>query len=141
MDFVPDIIGDRAYQQMNEMAKRNDFISPPEQTMEDSGFNRREYKDESCNIFRGVYNGGVKTFKVIKFETPVPAMVDLAGMLRQAGVKDAPGAVDYFERRFLRAHLQDQDRQSLVKFLKDLDETSLRELLHLILSTPEYQLS
>ena len=147
MDFIPDIIGDRAYQQMNEMAKRNDFISPPDRNMEDSGFNRREYKAESYNIFRGVYNGGIKTFKVMKFEPPMPAKVDLAGMIRQAGVKDAPGVVDYFERRFLRVRLQDLDRQSLVKFLKDrtsggeIDETSLREVLHLILSTPEYQLA
>ena len=147
MDFVPDIIGERAYQQMNEMAKRGDFSSPPDQTADDSGFNRREYKAESYNIFRGVYNGGIKTFKVLKFDPPVPAKVDLVAMLHDAAVKDAAGAVNYFEHRFLRVRLQEQDRVALVKFLKDrigegaMDEVSLRELLHLILSTPEYQLA
>jgi len=38
----------------------------------DSGFNRREYKSETYNIFRGVYNGGIRALKTIQFDPPVP---------------------------------------------------------------------
>jgi len=42
----------------------------------------------------------------------------------------------------MRVSLADKDRQVLVDFLKTrrMDEGSLRELLYLVLSTPEYQL-
>jgi hypothetical protein len=82
MDFVADIIGQRAYEQMNEMAKRGDFPSPPGAADEDSGFNRNMAKVETYNIFRGVYNGGIRTFKTLKFDTPTPAKVDTRGILR-----------------------------------------------------------
>jgi hypothetical protein len=154
LDFVADIIGDRAYQQMNEMARRGDFSSAPEMAMEDSGFNRTGgLRSESYNIFRGVYNGGIKALKTLKFDPPMPATVDVAGMIRQAGVIDAQGAVDYLGRRFLRVKMQEADRQSLMEFLakrlgsSSIDfskgnlETDLRELLHLVLSMPEYQLA
>jgi hypothetical protein len=71
-------------------------------------------------------------------------------MIRQAGVKDAQGAVDYLGRRFLRVKMQEADRHALIEFLagrldsSSIDsgksglETDLRELLHLALSMPEY---
>ena len=59
--------------------------------------------------------------------------------------------VDQYIRRFLRVPLAPKDRQVLVDFLRtklgtsdvrpgDKLENSLRELLYLVLSTPEYQL-
>jgi hypothetical protein len=75
----------------------------------------------------------------------MPAKVDLLGMLRTAGVKekDSGAAVDYFGKRFLRVTMDPADREKLVGFMKDREwtETNLRELLHLILSMPEYQLA
>ena len=74
-------------------------------------------------------------------------------MMRQAGVTDATSAVYYLGRRFLRVKTEDADRQSLIKFLtarlgsssidfgKERLETDLLELLHLVLSMPEYQLA
>ena len=41
LDYVADIIGQGPYEQMNEMAKRGDYSSPPDQMEADSGFNRR----------------------------------------------------------------------------------------------------
>ncbi|HLF83422.1 MAG TPA: DUF1800 domain-containing protein [Blastocatellia bacterium] len=158
MDFVGDIIGQQAYRQLAEMARRGDFTSSPsmpaEAAMQESGFNRRAGTNtETYNVFRGVYNGAVKTFKVYKPDPPLPARVDLAGMLRKAGVKGVNGAVAYFARRFLRVAPREGDRQELIAYLKqrvgangiDFDrqslESDLREVLHLIMSLPEYQLA
>jgi hypothetical protein len=153
MDFVADIIGERAYEQMNEMAKKGDFASAPDRNEMDSGFNRRSTGDETYNIFRGVYNGGILTMKKVQFEASRPARIDMGGMLRGAGVADAAGAVDYLCKRFLRASMQSPDREALTRFLaerlgsKTIDynraglETDLRELLHLVMSLPEYQLA
>jgi hypothetical protein len=69
----------------------------------------------------------------------------------EAGAKTAEAAVDHLTRRFLRAQLSPKDRLVLVDFLKarlggdaiqpgDRVEPALRELLYLVLSTPEYQL-
>ena len=66
---------------------------------------------------------------------------------------DATGAVDNLMRRFLRVPLTGERRQTLIRFLEQQNggpqidysryrlEKDLRELLHLIMSTPEYQLS
>jgi uncharacterized protein (DUF1800 family) len=145
MDFVPDIIGQRAYQQMNEMAKRGDFTSYPDNAEMDSGFNRNRANVETYNIFRGVYNGAIKTFKVLKVDPPTPATIDLAAMLSAEGVRDrdSAAAVDHLTHRFLRVTIEKADHDRLTAFLKERDwtETNLRETLHLVLSMPEYQLA
>ena len=61
----------------------------------------------------------------------------------QAAKADTPEkVVDHFLHRFMRVSLADKDRQVLVDFLRArrMDEGALRELLYLVLSTPEYQL-
>jgi len=158
LDFVGDIIGQAAYHQLTEMARRGDFTSSPsmsaEASMQESGFTRRtSTNNETYNLFRGVYNGAIKTFQVYKPDPPIPARVDLAGMIRLAGAKDASGAVNYLARRFLRVAPREGDRQALITYLKqrletnEIDynrqglETDLREVLHLIMSLPEYQLA
>lgn len=153
LDYVADIIGQRPYEQMNEMAKRGDYSSPPDQAEMDSGFNRKTYADQSYNIFRGVYNGAILTQKKIKHDPLVPAKVDLVGMIRTNNLKDTGAVVDYFGKRFLSTPLGVSDRTRLVEYLnqrlgqKTIDfnheglETDLRETLHLVLSMPEYQLA
>jgi hypothetical protein len=63
-------------------------------------------------------------------------------MLQSAKADTPEKVVDHFLHRFMRVSLADKDRRVLVDFLKArrLDENSLRELLYLVLSTPEYQL-
>jgi hypothetical protein len=153
LDYVADIIGQRAYEEMNEMAKHGDFTSPPAQDQNDSGFNRKTYPDQTYNIFRGVYNGAVLTLKKIKRDPPVVARIDLVAMIRTSGAKDSGAAVDYLAHRFLSTPLALTDRERLVQYLNgrlgqktiDFDraglEADLRETLHLILSMPEYQLA
>jgi hypothetical protein len=63
-------------------------------------------------------------------------------MVQAAKADTAEKVVDHFLHRFMRVPLAEKDRQVLVDFLKNkrMDENSLRELLYLVLSTPEYQL-
>jgi len=86
---------------------------------------------------------------------PIPrttANVDFVPMIKAANVTTVEAAVDYFCRRFLRVDLQSQRRIAVIDFLQqELDsetldygnealERALRRLVHLILSSPEYQL-
>ena len=101
----------------------------------------------------GVYRGYVKAFARVKEVPPTPAKVSLTAMAKSAGVKTADDAVDYFTLRFLRVAPTADTRTALVDFVKKQWggaqinygaanlEKSLRELAHLIMSTPEYQLS
>ncbi len=101
----------------------------------------------------GVRNGYVKAFERVK-ETPrTSAKLNLTAMAKGAGVKTADETVDYFVLRFLRLPLADSDRAAMVDYLKKqwggaqinfsaaAVEKSLRELVHMIMSTPEYQIS
>jgi hypothetical protein len=71
--------------------------------------------------------------------------------MMNAGANTVDKAVDQLVARFLSVKLAEKDRASLVAFLRgklesnvvqrgDKLEESLRELLYLVLSTPEYQL-
>jgi len=72
-------------------------------------------------------------------------------MVRDARADTVEKVVDHFAARFLRVSLAENDRAVLVDFLRTKLETStiqpserlepaLRELLYLVVSTPEYQL-
>jgi hypothetical protein len=72
-------------------------------------------------------------------------------MVRSAGADTVDKVVDHFVHRFLSVSLADKDRAVLVGFLRgklgtdaiqpgEKLEESLREVLYLVLSTPEYQL-
>jgi hypothetical protein len=80
-----------------------------------------------------------------------PAKINLTEMVRAAGADTVDKVVDHFLHRFLSVSLADRDRALLVNFLRgkvgassirssETLEDSLRELLYLVLSTPEYQL-
>lgn len=100
----------------------------------------------------GVYNGMNRAFRRVKPVDQTPARIDLTAMVQEAGAATAPQVVDYFVTRFVRLPLEPADRQALIGFLRargggealDLQspetEAHLRELLHLIMSTSEYQL-
>lgn len=108
---------------------------------------------EDFNLFRGVFNAAWRAVEMVPPEPRKTAEFRIGPMLQAENVTDAPGAVDALMKRFLRAPLQDARRAELVKYLEGqlgsgaIDfsgsglEKALRELLHLILSTPEYQLS
>ena len=109
-------------------------------------------RDEDFNTRFGSFRGWQMAIEKVK---PIPrhaARIDLTQMVRNAKLKNTAEVVDYFIRRFMRVAPGDDARRMLVLFLdKELGtpdisiaqtymEDSLRLLLHLIMSQPEYQL-
>jgi hypothetical protein len=110
-------------------------------------------RDEDFNTRYGSFRGWQMALERVK---PIPrqtAQVDLTQMVVGAGLKNTTEVVDYFIHRFMRVPPADEKRQALVNLLtKELGtsdiaaakaymEDSLRLLLHLLMSEPEYQLS
>jgi hypothetical protein len=86
---------------------------------------------------------------------PIPrhaAAVNLTQLVAEAGLKNTGEVVDYFINRLMRVPPSAEKRQSLINFLnrelgtadiavaKTYMEDSLKLVLHLIMSEPEYQL-
>jgi len=99
-------------------------------------------RDEDYNTRYGGWAGYQIAFKRTKLIPRQPVSIDLMSMVQSAHADTPEKVVDHFLRRFMRVSLAEKDRQVLVEFLKSkrMDESSLRELLYLVLSTPEYQL-
>jgi hypothetical protein len=123
-----------------------------EATLEgDAESNRMVDRDEDYNTRYGGYAGYLLAFKRTTLVPRRPAALDLTAITRAAGADTAEKVVDHFTDRFLRQKFAPKDRVVLVDFLRGklggsavrpsaTLETSLRELLYLVLSTPEYQL-
>lgn len=108
--------------------------------------------------FNGVAEHLGRSHRVVEpSQNPIPtprnaANIDLSGMVRESGAKTAAEAVDYLLWRMLRVPASKVTRDGLVSFLtselgtdgleraKTYMEDPLRLTVHLIMSTPEYQL-
>jgi uncharacterized protein (DUF1800 family) len=117
----------------------------------DAQSNMMVEREEDYNTRYGGYAGFQMAFKRTKLIPRHTAAIDLTAMIRTARADTVDKVVDHFIHRFLRVPLAARDRTALVDFLRgklgspavqpsDALETSLRELLYLVLSTPEYQL-
>ena len=110
-------------------------------------------RDEDFNTRYGSFRGWQMAIERVK---PIPrpaANVDLTRMVTSAGLKNTSEVVDYFIHRFMRVPPAEEKRPVLISFLnaqlgtsdilvaKTYMEDSLRLLLHLLMSEPEYQLS
>jgi hypothetical protein len=105
------------------------------------------------DLVAGVGTAAGLAFSRIKSTPKTPAELDIIEMVRSAGVETADDLVDYFVYRFLRVKLGESDRQLIIAYMVKLSggekidysspdaEGDLRELLHTIMSTPEFQLS
>ena len=109
-------------------------------------------RDEDFNTRYGSFRGWQMAIERVK---PIPrhtAQTNLSAMVQAEQLTDTAEVVDYFILRFLRVPPSAQARQRLIDFLnEDLGtndihiaqsymEDSLRLLLHLVMSQPEYQL-
>ena len=108
-------------------------------------------RDEDYNTRYGGYKGNLLAFERTKLIPRSPAKIDLTAMVTEAHADTVDKVVDHFVRRFLSVTLGDRERGLLVDFLRgklgsstvqasEKLEQSLRELLYLVLSAPEYQL-
>jgi hypothetical protein len=110
-------------------------------------------RDEDFNTRYGSFRGWQMAIEKVK---PIPrhfARVDLSGMVMAADLANTEAVVDYFIERFMRVPPGAAARQTMVAFLdKELGtsdiaraqtymEDSLRLLLHVVMSQPEYQLA
>ena len=109
-------------------------------------------RDEAFNTRYGSYRGWQMAIERVK---PIPrhtARLDLAGMVRGAGLATSREVVDYLAERFLSVPLDEGTAEALAEFLAtelgtdDVAaaatwlEDPLRIVLHALLSLPEYQL-
>jgi hypothetical protein len=108
-------------------------------------------RDEDYNTRYAGYKGNLLAMERTKLIPRRPANLDLAAMVAAAGADTADKIVDHFLHRFLSVPLGERERRLLVDFARgklgsstvrpsETLEESLRELLYLVLSTPEYQL-
>lgn len=110
-------------------------------------------RDEDFNTRYGSFRGWQMAIERV---IPIPrqtAKTDLSGMVIKEQLTSTAEVVDYFFARFLRVSPDQQTRAKLIAFLnEDLGtndivaaqtymEDSLRLLLHIVMSQPEYQLS
>jgi uncharacterized protein (DUF1800 family) len=141
-------VGERLARGMDitEATKENDA---PANMMAES--NMMVDRDEDYNTRYGGYKGALIAFERTKTIPRRPAGIDLTALTKAAGADTVDKVVDQFVMRFLSVKLADKDRAALVAFLRgklgsnavqpgEKLEESLRELLYLVLSTPEYQL-
>jgi Protein of unknown function (DUF1800) len=117
----------------------------------DAESNAMADRDEDFNTRYGSYRGYVMAFERTRLIPRHAADVNLTAMIEAAGAKTIDDAVDHFVRRFLRQALDQKERAVLIDFFRgrlgaamlkpsEKLEPALRELLYLVLSTPEYQL-
>ncbi len=109
-------------------------------------------RDEDFNTRLASYHAWRKAIEKVK---PIPrtlAQLDVSAMVRAAGCKTTQSAVDHLLARFLSMPIQGDTRQKIAAMLEadigtaDLTqadsymEDALRNVLHVILSLPAYQL-
>ena len=110
-------------------------------------------RDEDFNTRYGGYMGYVMAYERLILVPRHVADLDLAKMVTDAGAETVEEIVDHLVRRFLRVPVDADARAVLVQHLRDelgadqmpppgpRVERSLRSLLYLVLSAPEYQLA
>lgn len=118
-----------------------------------SMFNMMAGADEDYNTRYGSTHGWQEAFRRVKPIRRYAAQLSLTSIVTQAGLTTTSEVVDYFLGRLLRVPLAEEDRQALIDFLtQELGteqieltvtylEEPVRHLVHLVMSTPEYQLS
>ena len=111
------------------------------------------FASQDYDLYAAVGVGLRIGYERIKPIPTTPAELDITEMAKSAGIETAEDAVDYFIHRFLRVKLDETDRQLTIAYMKDLTggekidyespdvENHLRELIHAIMSMPEFQLS
>jgi uncharacterized protein (DUF1800 family) len=142
---APDRLMPATYARVGENIARGMNIT--EATKEGTGdaeSNAQVDRDEDYNTRYASYRGYTMAFERTK---PIPRRVadlSLVSMVAAAHADTAEAVVDHFARRFLSVPLSAKDRATFIEFMRGKSLTSepaLRELLYLVLSTPEYQLN
>jgi hypothetical protein len=109
--------------------------------------------DEEFNTRYAGYHGTLEAMRRVKPIPRLPAEIDFVIMVVDAGLGTTSDVVRYFQKLLLRIPLAQEHEAELISFLDhelgtnnialsiSYLEEPLRMLIHLIMSTPEYQLS
>ena len=142
---APDRLMPATYARVGDnLAKGMNVTEATKEGTGDAESNAQVDRDEDYNTRYASYRGYLAAFERTK---PIPrrtAALSLVSMASAAHADTPQAVVDCFVKRFLSVPLRPQDRAAFVEFFKEkslTDESALRELLYLVLSTPEYQLS
>jgi uncharacterized protein DUF1800 len=142
---APDRLMPATYARVGEnLGKGMNITEATKEGTGDAESNAQLERDEDYNTRYASYRGYVTAFERTK---PIPrhvADLNLTAMVAAARAGTAEAVVDCFVRTFLSVPLSPKDRAVFVEFLRGkpaTSESALRELLYLVLSTPEYQLN
>ena len=131
----------------------SDATKPDTKSGELAESNMAADRDEDFNTRYGSFRGWQMAIERVKAIPRDTARLNLSRMVTDAQLKTTTEVVDSMLRRFLRVHPSGDARARLIAFLdKELGtsdvaeaqtymEDSLRLLVHLIMSEPEYQLA
>jgi hypothetical protein len=142
---APDRLMPATYARVGDnIAKGMNITEATKEGTGDAESNAQVDRDEDYNTRYASYRGYLMAFERTK---PIPRRVadlSLVSMIAAAHADTVEAAVDHFAKRFLSVPLSSRDRAAFVDFMRGkplTSESALRELLYLVLSTPEYQLS
>jgi hypothetical protein len=142
---APDRLMPATYARVGEnLAKGMNVTEATKEGTGDAESNAQLERDEDYNTRYASYRGYLTAFERTR---PIPRRVadlNLTAMVSAAHAGTAEAVVDHFARRFLSVPLSEKDRDVFVEFFhgkSTASESALRELLYLVLSTPEYQVN
>jgi hypothetical protein len=140
---APDRLMPATYARVGDnLAKGMNITEATKDGTGDAESNAQLERDEDYNTRYASYRGYVAAFERTR---PIPrhvADLNLAAIVAAAHATTSEAVVDHLARRFLSVPLSAKDRGVFVEFLRGkslTSESDLRELLYLVLSTPEYQ--
>ena len=142
---APDRLMPATYARVGEnIAKGMNITEATKEGTGDAESNAQLERDEDYNTRYASYRGYVAAYERTK---PIPRKVadlSLTSMMAAAHADTADAIVDQLARRFLSVPLPAKDRAAFAEFMRGkplTSEPALRELLYLVLSTPEYQVN
>ena len=142
---APDRLMPAVYARVGEnLAKGMNITEATKEGGGDAESNAQVDRDEDYNTRYASYRGYVMAFERTKPIARHVADLNLVAMVGAARATTPEAVVDYFATRFLSVPLGAKDRAAFVEFYRGKpagSEPALRELLYLVLSTPEYQVN
>ncbi len=152
--IVTGSVGPEIYQQMARMDLEGRQGEPVAIDPAMAGMRRQAAATQGAfSLPWAIWNGADKAIGAVRLGDLAHARFEVGALVRGAGARDARGATEILARRFLASPLSERQQELLAGQLSarmggdGLDwsrpeiEQDLRELLHLILSLPEYQVS
>jgi uncharacterized protein (DUF1800 family) len=142
---APDRLMPATYARVGDnLAKGMNITEATKEGTGDAESNAQVDRDEDYNTRYASYRGYLMAFERTKPIARRVANLNVVSMVAAAHADTAEAVVDHFAKRFLSVPLTDKERATFVEFMRGkslTSESDLRELLYLVLSTPEYQLS